>query len=414
MNIVRETNTKKFILSFLLIFLLAFFLTLAVTSYQNHAAWQLLLNHERAIATSLLEQEVPDEFIVKALNATKSGSEGINLLNQLGIHERTNLSLLSSLSAYGQTTFLFSLLTLLLSFFLLVLVIIRFLLNQERLYQKAIEIVASYTAGSFDTPLPESQEGSIYHLFGEINHMTGALKAGQEAEHEAKEFLKNTISDISHQLKTPLAALSMYNEIILQEPDCPKIIQTFARKSDASIERMKSLILSLLKIARLDIGSITFQKTLCPVSELLDAALEPLTFRANQEEKEIFFGEAWEGEIYCDPVWTTEAIGNILKNALDHTSSGGKIEIHKEQTPLETRIQIADNGSGISPEDLHHIFKRFYRSKTSGQTSGAGLGLPLAKAIVEGQGGSISVQSNPGAGAIFTVSFPRSSKYTSA
>ena len=94
MSIVRETNTKKFILSFFLIFLLAFFLTLAVTSYQNHAAWQLLLNHERAIATSLLEQEVPDELIAKALNATKSGPEGINLLNQLGIHERTNLSLL--------------------------------------------------------------------------------------------------------------------------------------------------------------------------------------------------------------------------------------------------------------------------------------------------------------------------------
>ena len=209
-------------------------------------------------------------------------------------------------------------------------------------------------------------------------------------------------------------SLSMYNEIILKEPECPEIIQTFARKSDASIERMKSLILSLLKIARLDIGGITFQKVFCPVSEILNAALEPLTLRASQEEKEILFLEAPEGEIYCDPIWTIEAIGNILKNALDHTSPGKRIEIHKEETPLETRIQIRDNGAGISPEDLHHIFKRFYRSQTACQTSGTGLGLPLARAIAKGQGGSIFVQSSPGMGAVFTLSLPRALKDTSS
>ena len=414
MSIVRETSVKKLMLSFLLIFLLSIFLTLTVASIQNHSARQLLLNQERAIATSLLEQEVSEELIAKALTATEAGPESIRLLNRLGIHEQTSSVLLSPLFFYEQRTFLFSILTVLLSFGLLLFATAQFLFGREHLYSKATEIVGAYTGGSFETSLPESQEGSVYRLFGEINHMAGALKAGQEAEHEAKEFLKNTISDISHQLKTPLAALSMYNEIILEEPDCPDVIQTFAKKSDASIERMKSLILSLLKIARLDIGGITFQKSLCPVSELLTAALEPLAFRAEQEGKEILLSEAMEGEIYCDPVWTTEALGNILKNALDHTSFGGKIEIRKEQTPLETRIQIADNGSGISPEDLHHIFKRFYRSRTSDQTSGAGLGLPLAKGIMEGQGGSISVQSNPGTGAAFTLSFPLPSKDTLA
>lgn len=414
MSIVRETSVKKLMLSFLLIFLLSLFLTLTVASLQNHFARQLLLNQERAIATSLLEQEVSEELIAKALTAAEAGPEGIRLLNRLGIHEQTSSLLLPPLFFYEQRTFLFSILSVLLSFGLLLLAMAGFLFERERLYSKATEIVGAYTGGSFETPLPESQEGSVYRLFGEINHMAGALKAGQEAEHEAKEFLKNTISDISHQLKTPLAALSMYNEIILEEPDCPEIIQTFARKSDASIERMKSLILSLLKIARLDIGGITFQKTICSVSDLLVAALDPLVLRAEQEGKEILPSETMEGEICCDPVWTTEALGNILKNALDHTSFGGKIEIRREQTPLETRIQIADNGSGISPEDLHHIFKRFYRSKTSDQTSGVGLGLPLAKGIVEGQGGSISVQSNPGVGTVFTLSFPLPSKDTFA
>ena len=414
MSIVREARVKKLMLSVLLTFLLTLFLTLTVISRQNHAAWQLLLNRERAIAASLLEQEVPEELVARALSAAEAGEEGIRLLNRLGICENTDLSLLSSVSSYRQGTFLFPLFNHLLSFCILFLIMIHFLSEEERLYHRAAEIVGGYAKGSFDASLPESEEGSLYRLFGEINHMAGALKAGQEAEHEAKEFLKSTISDISHQLKTPLAALSMYNEIILKEPECPEIIQTFARKSDASIERMKSLILSLLKIARLDIGGITFQKVFCPVSEILNAALEPLTLRASQEEKEILFLEAPEGEIYCDPIWTIEAIGNILKNALDHTSPGKRIEIHKEETPLETRIQIRDNGAGISPEDLHHIFKRFDRSQTACQTSGTGLGLPLARAIAKGQGGSIFVQSSPGMGAVFTLSLPRALKDTSS
>lgn len=414
MSIIQETAAKKLILSLLLTFLLTLFLSLTIAFRQNHAAWQLLLDRERAIATSLLDQGVPEALIAKALNNTEADSQGVGLLNRLGIHEHTNFRLLISVSTYGQNTLLFSFLTILFSFGLLFLSMLRFLSGRELLYRKAIEIVNAYTNGSFETSLPESQEGSLYRLFGEINHMAGALKAGQESEHEAREFLKSTISDISHQLKTPLAALSMYNEIILEEPECPEIIQTFAKKSDASIERMKSLILSLLKIARLDIGSISFQKVLCPVSEVIEAALDPLILRAKQEEKKILLPETQEGQIYCDPAWTTEAIGNILKNALDHTSLGGIIEIHREQTPLEARIRIADNGSGISPEDLHHIFKRFYRSKTAEQTPGTGLGLPLAKAIVEGQGGSISVQSEPDAGAVFTLSFPHPSGYTPA
>lgn len=405
MSIIRETAAKKLILSLFLTFLLTLFLVLTIASRQNHAAWQLLLHQEQAIASSLLEQEIPEELIAKALNSTNTNAQAIELLNHLGIHEHTSSRLLSPLSSYGQKTFLYSSLTLLLTFVLLLLAIIRFLLSQEHLYHKAIEIVGAYTKGSFEVSLPDSREGSIYRLFREINHMAGALKAGQEAEHEAREFLKNTISDISHQLKTPLAALSMYNEIILQEPECTKTIQTFAEKSSVSIERMKSLILSLLKIARLDIGGITFQKAPYPAAKLLNTALEPLTLRAACEQKQIQFSETQEKEIYCDPAWTTEAIGNILKNALDHTPQGGKIKIHHHQTLLETQILITDNGPGIPPEDLHHIFKRFYRSKTS-QTPGTGLGLPLSKAIIEGQGGNITVQSTPGSGSTFTITLP--------
>ena len=102
--------------------------------------------------------------------------------------------------------------------------------------------------------------------------------------------------------------------------------------------------------------------------------------------------------------WTSEAVGNIVKNALDHTREGGIIRISWECSPRMARIRIADNGHGIAPEDIHHIFKRFYRSGSSLDGQGIGLGLPLAKSIVEGQGGTISVQSDPGEGTVFTIS----------
>ena len=109
--------------------------------------------------------------------------------------------------------------------------------------------------------------------------------------------------------------------------------------------------------------------------------------------------------LVCDMEWTGEAIGNLVKNAMEHTQPGGTIEITWERTPVMLRIFISDNGDGIAPEDIHHIFKRFYRSKHSLDTQGIGLGLPLAKSIIEGQGGIISAKSELYQGTTFTLSF---------
>ena len=110
--------------------------------------------------------------------------------------------------------------------------------------------------------------------------------------------------------------------------------------------------------------------------------------------------------LYCDAEWTAEALSNLIKNGLDHTGAGGFVKISWSRSPAMTRICVEDNGSGIPPEEIHHIFKRFYRSSSSLDTQGIGLGLPLAKSIVEGQGGVLSVQSHPGEGTIFTMAFP--------
>ncbi len=248
-------------------------------------------------------------------------------------------------------------------------------------------------------------EGTIYRLFASVEQLATILQSKSEASQKAKEFLKSTISDISHQLKTPLAALTMYHEIIADEPDHVQTVMEYSQKTELALKRMDQLIQVMLKITRLDAGSIAFEKESCRISNLIAQAVSELTTRAASEGKEIIVDETPEETLLCDQQWTSEAIGNIVKNALDHTNSGGEIHISWNRSPAMLRILITDNGSGISPEDLHHVFKRFYRSKKSLDMQGIGLGLSLAKAIVEGQGGIISVQSALHEGTVFTLSF---------
>ena len=161
----------------------------------------------------------------------------------------------------------------------------------------------------------------------------------------------------------------------------------------------------MLKITRLDTGNIVFEKRQCFVNEVIANAVSELVTRAANENKQIILEGNPEQSVVCDIDWTGEAISNLIKNALDHTESGGIIHITWENTPLMLRIYISDNGNGIAPEDIHHIFKRFYRSKQSLDTPGIGLGLPLAKSIIEGQGGLISVESIINQGTTFILSF---------
>ena len=266
-------------------------------------------------------------------------------------------------------------------------------------------IIDNYINNDYSCHLPQNSEGEIFRLFASIEQLATMLQSQNETEHKTKEFLKTTISDISHQLKTPLAALMMYQEIIETETENAETVKEFSQKIGAALKRMEQLILSMLKITRLDTGNILFVKQSCFIQELIENAINELTTRASHENKQIIMEGAPEQTIICDMDWTSEAIGNLVKNALDHTEAGGVIHITWKNTSTMSRILVSDNGSGIAPEDMHHIFKRFYRSKHSLNVSGIGLGLPLAKSIIEGQGGFISVQSVLHEGTTFSVSF---------
>ena len=278
--------------------------------------------------------------------------------------------------------------------------------HQEQSMENAAHQIAEYILDRRKGGIECSEEGAMYRLFHEVNSLVTMADAHADSERRAKEFLRRTISDISHQLKTPIAALNIYNGILQQETADAATVREFTSLSEQELDRIESLVQSLLKMARLDAGAITLERAPENVFDLLEHIKRQYSFRAEQEGKEIALEGDEQTVFSCDRIWLTEAIGNLVKNALDHTSQGDRILVRWQQSPCLTQITVEDTGSGIHSEDLYHIFKRFYRSRFSKDTQGVGLGLPLAKSIVEAHQGSIEVHSKLGQGTAFTINFP--------
>ena len=277
--------------------------------------------------------------------------------------------------------------------------------KQNQIMEQAVSQINAYLDGNRNARIECDYEGELYRLFHSVNSLAAVLNAHADNELREKEFLKNTISDISHQLKTPLAALNIYNGLLQDEDIEASSVKEFADLSEQELDRIETLVQSLLKITRLDAGAIVLEKNAENVADMMRDIELHFAYRARQEKKEIILSGSDHLSLFCDRDWLNEAIDNIVKNAFDHTESGATIRVAWKELPSGVQIVITDNGCGIHPEDIHHIFKRFYRSRFSKDKQGIGLGLPLAKAIVEAHNGTIEVDSELGIGTTFTMNF---------
>ncbi len=403
MSFFRDKQIKAFCL-FLFVYALLLFATgFFAGIYQVDAAREMYLSQARVVSSSLLEQGIPEITVAKALTGQSISEEGSRLVSYLGLEGQKDFPAL--VLQFQNSTFI----SVLLGGAILVLVLgigaFIFLWGRKGIYLQAEKVLEHFINGDYSQHLPQNKEGSLFRMFMLVEQLATMLQTKNETERKTKEFLKSTISDISHQLKTPLAALTMYQEIIENEPDNVEAVKEFSLKMGTALKRMGQLIGAMLKLTRLDAGNIIFEKRPYLVTEVVDNAISELTTRARSEGKQIIMDGDKEQILVCDIEWTGEAIGNIVKNALDHTDEGGVIHITWEDMPTMLQVFISDNGSGIKEEDIHHIFKRFYRGKNPSDTPGIGLGLPLARSIVEGQGGSIFVKSDLNKGTVFTLSF---------
>jgi len=259
---------------------------------------------------------------------------------------------------------------------------------------------------NFDIELQELGEGEFCILAHQFNEMSKILKHSIEGLKREKVFLKNIISDISHQLKTPLSSVIMFNEImvndlIIEEEDRKKLVV----QSHEQLNRMEWLILNMLKLARLEAGAIEFDVRENCLGNTIDKSLAPLLIKAENKKQCIKIDGNKAAVLRHDVDWTAEAISNIVKNAIEHTDIHGQIQVKIDETPLCIQIKIMDNGEGIKREDIPRIFERFYKGSNDVNPNSIGIGLSLCKAIIEGQGGSITVDSEEGKGTEIVITF---------
>ena len=399
-------ETKTLLIAITAICLVSFLLAGGIATLLAKNFQQELLLHDYGVAGHLLNNE--KELSISAFTSQPNENDierGRAALASIGYDETTSMRFLPAVQIYRNQTMFSVFLLLVLLFVAIYLSLFLYLRRQHKAFSNAENTIRQFLDGNTTSRIECSQAGDWYSLFHAINEMATILSAHAENQRQTKEFLQDIISDVSHQIKTPLSALKMYHEIIEGHKDDAATVSSFTEKSQREIKRMEDVIYTLLKLARLDAGIIQMEKTPENLSVLMQDVLERFETWAEREHKTITLSGKENVVLSCDALWVSEAIGNIVKNALEHTENGGHIGVKWSQSPLMTQIEISDDGKGIHPEDLYNIFKRFYRSRFSSDVHGIGLGLPLAKSIIEAHGGTISVTSSLGAGTTFTLNF---------
>lgn len=250
--------------------------------------------------------------------------------------------------------------------------------------------------------LKSYEEGELGILQSEVRKMTVRLREQRQQLTNDKLYLADSIADISHQIRTPLTAINLLVHR-LSEPGLTedKRIRLF-HELMGLLSRIDWLITALLKISKIDAGTAQFKQDKILLSELIQKSSEPLLVPIEVREQHLVIDA--KGEFTGDISWTQEAIGNILKNCMEHTPKGGSIEIAADENALYSEIVISDNGSGIDKEDMPHIFERFYKGKNSDEKS-FGIGLALARMIITAQNGTVKAENIPTGGARFAVRF---------
>ncbi len=251
----------------------------------------------------------------------------------------------------------------------------------------------------------ESAEGELSILQSEIYKLAERLIEQSAVLTDEKRALKNVLSDISHQLKTPLTALSIMADLLEDEALESEKRAEFMRRLKEGLSRMEWMVLSLLKLARLDASAVAFKPESVSARALAEAAARPLELMLDLRDQRVVF-EGGGAVLSCDRLWSAEAVTNVLKNASEHSPIGGEIRVSVGENPICAWIAVQGGGQGIDPADLPHIFKRFYRQKNAPE-GGVGIGLSLSLSILRAQGGDIEVRNERGKPAEFVLKFYR-------
>lgn len=278
-------------------------------------------------------------------------------------------------------------------------------IRYKRIYDLSVDIDCILHGNDMNLSFDKYHEGELAVLQSEIHKMTMRLREQRWQLEDDKRYLANALADISHQVRTPLTSINllvgMLSESNISDEERMKLMHELL----SLLSRVDWLITTLLKISKLDAGTVQFKKETISLNELIRKSTETLLIPIEIREQNLVVEAT--GDFTGDVSWTVEAISNVVKNCMEHTPNGGEIKITASENLLFSEIVITDNGIGIAKEDLPHIFERFYKSKNAGDKN-FGIGLSLTRMIITNQNGVIKAENNAAKGALFTIRFYKS------
>ena len=405
----NKENLKKYLIITLIIFIafLTIFITLNIIQYNtfnknNNIAINQIINN---IKNSYPEADVNE--IIQILSSENIKEEDI--LKEYGININKDAFIMINQKSY--TTFVIINIVILCALFIIIIYIfIKYNKSQNDKIEEITKYIEAINNGDYTLNIQDNDEDELSILKNELYKITVMLKEQSENSLNDKMQLKKSLEDISHQLKTPLTSITIMLDNLLDNPDMETTTRNdFIKSIYREISNMNFFIQVLLKLSRFDANTVKFNSQKENIEDIVIEAnknvgtlsdLKNVTIEISQDRKR----NSTNPQVFCDFKWQVEAITNILKNCVEHSEANTKIYISYSENNMYSEIVIEDNGTGMDKEDLKHIFERFYKGKNSNKDS-IGIGLSLAKTIIEKDNGYITVESEIGKGTKFNIRY---------
>ena len=387
------------------IVIIIFLITFSILIYKQYKTYTYNFNQKIAgIIDNVLEKypDIEKREIVEILNSSdKTNNE---ILREYGIELDKDSVILENNTDF-QKFIIIDVSTLIVFILILSIIVFKYNHSENKKINEITKYIEEINRGNYKLNIEENTEDELSILKNELYKITIKLKEVAENSQKDKTTLKDSLSDISHQIKTPITSILIMLDNILSDENMPEDIKKdFIKDIKREIVNIKFLVESILKLSKIDSNSIKFIKKEVFIKDIINEAVKNVSMLSELKNIEIIVSGDDSIKTICDLKWQVEAITNILKNCIEHSYENKKIYINYNQNNMYTELKIEDNGTGIDAKDLPHIFERFYKGKNSSSDS-VGIGLALSKSIIESNNGYIQVDSELNKGTTFIIKY---------
>lgn len=387
------------------IVIIIFLITFSILIYKQYKTYIYNFNQKIAGIIDNVLKKYPDiekREIVEILNSSdKTNNE---ILREYGIELDKDSVILENNTDF-QKFIIIDVSTLIVFILILSIIVFKYNHSESKKINEITKYIEEINRGNYKLNIEENTEDELSILKNELYKITIMLKEVAENSQKDKTTLKDSLSDISHQIKTPITSILIMLDNILSDENMPEDIKKdFIKDIKREIINIKFLVESILKLSKIDSNSIKFIKKEGFIKDIINEAVKNVSMLSELKNIEIIVSGDDSIKTICDLKWQVEAITNILKNCIEHSYENKKIYINYNQNNMYTELKIEDNGTGIDAKNLPHIFERFYKGKNSSSDS-VGIGLALSKSIIESNNGYIQVDSELNKGTTFIIKY---------